>query len=401
MRIFYITYWSINDGLSVSTSQPNVRTLADMDAVTHVDYFTIERTEAPQFKAVTWQYPKTTHRPIVSTPYRWRILTKIMDVWHIRQSLYYAARELRPDLIICRGAITGMFGYWLQQETKLPLIVESFEPHADYMLESGVWRKNGLSYKMEAYFEAKIKQSADFLVTVSHNYQRHLTEAEGLDPRKIAMVPCYVQLEKFQYNEAKRLEFRQRIGAQSDEIVGVYAGKFGSIYYDEEAFDLFKRSYDFFGGKFRLVLLSPSPADELQAKLQNVGFPLDKAFITCALHEEVPAYLSAADFAFSPIKPADCRRFCSPIKDGEYWACGLPFLIPDGVGDDSDIIKQQGGGAIFDINNAASVQSALQRIASIIQRPDYRSEMRALALQHRHFDLQQRVYQHILAHYIS
>ncbi len=32
------------------------------------------------------------------------------------------------------------------------------------------------------------------------------------------------------------------------------------------------------------------------------------------------------------------------IKIGEYWACGLPVIITENVGDDSDFIEEQGIG---------------------------------------------------------
>jgi glycosyltransferase involved in cell wall biosynthesis len=400
MNIFFISYWGVNDGLSVSTSQPNLRLIAEREDVKQIYYFTVERQDATAatFQPVQLDIAKTQHIPIVSRPLFLRPLTKFADLWRIWSKIKAIAQNHRPDLIICRGAITAMFGYWLSQKTGAPYIVESFEPHADYMYESGVWSRNGLAYQIERRYEQKAKQTASALVTVSHNYEQELINVEKLPAEKIYVVPCTVQLDTFAPNEEQRAELRIRLDIAPEERVGIYVGKFGSIYYDAEAFDLFKAAYNFFGGQFRLLLLSPTPVAELQQKLARVGFPLDKAFITCAPHAEVPHYLAAADFAFSPIRPADCRRFCSPIKDGEYWAAGLPFLIPDGVGDDSDIIRAAGyGGAIFDAKNPMSVVSALQSIAEQISQTNYRQEVRQLAIEHRHFDIQRRVYEAIFS----
>lgn len=397
MTIFYLTYWSINDGLSVSTAHPNLRILADLDKVSKIYYFSIERSEAPQFKPIALDIPKVEHIPIFSTNYTLRLLTKFADVRHIQKTLAQKAKTLRPDLIIARGAITGIFAYKLHRQTRIPYLVESFEPHADYMQQSGVWHKYGLSYQIEAYYERKIKQTAQHLVTVSHNYYKELADKENISKDRLSMVACCVQLDTFQFSEGLRQDFRTRIQARKDEYVGIYVGKFGSIYYDEEAFWLFKQLYDRLQGNFRLVLLSPTPIHELQAKLQKVNFPLAQTYITCALHTDVPGYLSAADIALSPIRPADCRRFCSPIKNGEYWACGLPILSPEGIGDDSDIIhKNPIAGAIFDLAQPDTIPKATQHLLDILANPQHREQIRQIAIQHRHFDTQKAVYQQII-----
>ena len=60
-----------------------------------------------------------------------------------------------------------------------------------------------------------------------------------------------------------------------------------------------------------------------------------KQFIIESLtREQVPSYLSAADIAFSGVRQNPSKRYCSPIKHGEYWACGLPVIVPDGISDD-------------------------------------------------------------------
>jgi hypothetical protein len=403
MKIFYISYWGVNDGLSVSTSQPNLRLLAERETVERIYYFTVERQDstAASFQPVALAIAKTVHIPIVSRSFFLRPLTKFADLWRIWQSIKTTAAKEGVDFIICRGAITAMFGYWLSNKTGKPYIVESFEPHADYMHESGVWSKNSLAYRIESRYEDKAKQTAAALVTVSHNYWQQLTAVEKIAADKVFVVPCTVQLDAFAFDAVQRAAVRARLGetlAIAERTrVGIYVGKFGSIYYDEEAFELFKAAYNFYGGDFFLILLSPTPIAELQAKLARVGFPLAACFITCAPHHEVPHYLSAADFAFSPIRPAACRRFCSPIKDGEYWAAGLPILIPDGVGDDSDIIAAQPqGGAIFDAKQPLSILAALEKVEAQMQKPDYREAARALAAEHRNFELQKAVYAAVL-----
>jgi hypothetical protein len=50
--------------------------------------------------------------------------------------------------------------------------------------------------------------------------------------------------------------------------------------------------------------------------------------------EQIPAYLSAADIGFVAVRQWPSKRYCSPIKTGEYLSCGLPVIVPEGVSDD-------------------------------------------------------------------
>ena len=263
MRILYATYWGINEGLSVATSQANLRLLAAYPQVQSIDYVTIERSQTPiqplfAAERVNW-------KPIYSRNYKIHFFNKINDIFLIRKVLLKLTKSNNYDIIIFRGAIMAMFAYWLKKHSKAKLGLESYEPHAAYMLESGVWKSHSLFYKVQLYYENLIKPRADFLHTVTENYKTHLVENEQIAKEKISVSPCWVQLDKFVFSPPKRKKIRTELGC-TNTTVGIYVGKFGSIYYDEEAFQLFKAAFDFFDNFF-LILLSPDDTNLLKIKL--------------------------------------------------------------------------------------------------------------------------------------
>ncbi len=396
MKIFYISYWGISEGLTVSTVLPNLKILSEDERVDSIEFFTVERIEDRNFKDRFIPINKVHHYPIHSKNLGFFLFTKIADWLRIKNTISQSAKKMLPDLVICRGAMAGAFGTMLFKKFGIPYLVESFEPHADYMLESGVWKKNGLRFRLQKKTEAEIKKYAKFLVTVSNNYCQHLNEEEGIAKERLKMVPCTVNSVQFQFNSEARQLVREKLVIGADTRVGIYLGKFGSIYYDKEAFEVFKAAEQYFD-KFFLVLLSPTDKKELAEKLNAVKFPLEKVWMGTLAHSEVPNYLSAADFAFSTIKPADCRRFCSPVKDGEYWASGLPILLPDMVGDDSEIIKREGGGAIMDVNDNENLKMAFDSILQQLLKGILgRTEIASLALKYRNPDISKKVYKEIL-----
>ena len=118
------------------------------------------------------------------------------------------------------------------------------------------------------------------------------------------------------------------------------------------------------------------------------GIPESNFFIDKVPHQEVPAYLSAADFAFSTVRPSPSKKFCSAVKNGEYWANGLPILTTDGIGDDTSIIRiEKKGGAIFDLskNNLLEALRDLNKLLHNSSREELNVSICGLAEKHRNF----------------
>jgi hypothetical protein len=293
--------------------------------------------------------------------------------------------------MICRSSLAGAIGYLVSKRTKTPFIVESFEPHADYMLDAGVWDKNGIKYRFQKFWEDKIINHAAAVITVSKYYAEAILSQNN---RMVYSFGCAVDIEQFTFNEQMRNMIRKRLNIEGC-LVGIYVGKFGDIYYGEEAHTIFKSAFEYFGEKFRLIILTPNSKEEILTSLKSTSIDTEKVFVDLVPHTEVPEYLSAADFAFSMVRPAPVRMYCSPIKDGEYWANGLPVLSADGIGEDSDIIKSENAGAIFS-NNLSDLTTSLQKLDRLIKGNNRIGSIREIAVRYRNFDELNHLYNEIL-----
>lgn len=394
MNILFIGFWGLSDPLTLATTFPNLQLLSDLPHVKLIRLATVERDEVP---SATYSLPfttdKITHQSLVSRQRGSLIGTKIEEFLRFPRELSNTVRELGIDIIIGRGAMAGALAYLTSKRTGKPFYVESFEPHAEYMLNSGVWGRYDPRYIFQHFWEKKEKEYANGLMPVAENYRRQLI-AEGIPGERIVTVPCAVNLTAFGFDASARSQIRHVLAWPDEAIVGVYVGKFGGIYYDEEAFTIFQQAADCFGTNFRLLLLTPQRVADVQSKLRAVGFSLEHAVIKLVPFSEVPAYLSVADFAFGLHLPTP---YVSPVKVGEYWATGLPVLMADGVGDDSAIIKAETGGSIFNLEHPESVQIALADIKQQISRQDYREAIRQLAVRHRSIDLSRQAYEHFFS----
>lgn len=382
MNILYVSFWGINDGLTQSTVIPNVEILRSIPEVGFVKLVTLER-----FK--NFQRDSVDHQPIYIGGGR----LSVRSFLRVRSSLLNSYSEDQIDLVIARTSLAGVFGRIIASRRSIPFVVESFEPHHEYMRELGVWSSLGLPYNFLKWSSKIQKKEARYLIPLTNSYKKKLI-AEGVPSERIRVVPCAVDHNKFLFNQKEGTRIRKLLNVKPKEILGVYLGKFGDIYLDTEAFEIFKKVLSEVP-EFRLLIITPQNHDEIRRKLDSVEFDLEKCNVLTLSHELVPSYLSACDFAFSLIRPSENRKYCSPIKNGEYWAIGLPIVVTQGVGDDSDLIEEQEAGIVIrETLSGDNIDKLLERI----EKPNLREEIRKLAIHYRSTKTVKRVYKEIITH---
>src|SRR5690606_34929788 len=95
------------------------------------------------------------------------------------------------DLIWCKGSTAGAIGAIVSLITRIPFLVDSFEPHAEYMTEAGLWKKVGLKYKVQVTLERMIRRNAIGLLLVSDAHERGL-QKRGVSRERHVGRPCIV-----------------------------------------------------------------------------------------------------------------------------------------------------------------------------------------------------------------
>jgi glycosyltransferase involved in cell wall biosynthesis len=389
MNILFIGYWGANEGLSQATINPHLRVLLEFSSVESVHYISLERRKESSF-----QIPESEglfHYPYFSKKTKFRAFTKFSDFLGVFRFSRKILKEKSINLVICRSVLAGIIGYFLKKSANIPFAVESFEPHAEYMRERGIWKRFGFSYLIQHFFEMKQMNEAILLMPVSRKYEERLAQI-GCPKEKISTVPCSVNLDMFRFNQHSRTKIRSKLSIPDNATVGVYTGKFGGMYMDEEAWSLFKWSFELIQC-FYLMIITPNPDPVINNLLKIRNLPFNKIKVICVEFSEMPQYLSSADFAFSLHYPTPSMKYVSPIKNGEFWACGLPIIMPGGIGDDCNLISEfPVAGTLFDLNES-SMKSAIDSIKIKISK---RPEIREIAKTYRNLDFVKMAYRRLI-----
>ncbi|HEY9284860.1 MAG TPA: glycosyltransferase [Pyrinomonadaceae bacterium] len=292
------------------------------------------------------------------------------------------------------GPTAGAVGYFLSVLANLPLVLDSYEPHAESMVEAGWWGRDSRAFKLLFRLERLQSRRARAAIATTQGVRDYAREKYGAEFARFYVKPATVDLAVFSPEHAKDPALLRRLDLEG-KLVCVYAGKIGGIYLEREIFDFLKAAADRWGERFRALLLTDAPRERVRELSAAAG--LDPAVVTATFvpFRDVPRHMGLGDFAINPVRPVPTKRYCTSVKDGEYWAMGLPVVIPDRIGDDSALVREHNIGAVLGSLDRAGYERAVAEIDALLNaepRAELAARVRAVAARLRDVRHAERIY---------
>jgi glycosyltransferase involved in cell wall biosynthesis len=196
--------------------------------------------------------------------------------------------------------------------------------------------------------QRRAMNEADAIISISHEMTRWAISQYGADAKKIIEVPCFVDTERFASDERKHADVRAELGLR-DEFTVIYVGSMFQWQFPDGCFDVLKAIL-VHHPEARFLAVTTSP-NAMRARLRQHGFPDDKAIVISVPYQDVPKYVAAADLAILGRNigepPSIVNRISSPVKFGEYLACGVPVILSEGIGDFSRYVEEHELGQVI------------------------------------------------------
>lgn len=389
-KILIITYWSFNDALVQTYTLPYAKLISKALSEDSTIYLvTLDKINSQINNDLNNYNIKN-----ISIPYKSFGIGGLMMVFKIIFKLFLLIKKEKITTLHAWCTPAGMIGYILTLFTKTELIIDSYEPHAEAMVENGAWKKNGIAFKLLFYFEKLQTQKANYLIATTESMKLYAKEKYNHTKNNFSVKPACVDLNLFSDSNIKNKKLLEELNLEN-KITCVYAGKFGGIYLDKEVFDFFKIAENYWGEHFRVLILSSHSSTEIEqkSKLSNLNsHTIVNKFVP---HTKIADYIGLADFAITPVKSVPTKKHCTPIKDGEYWALGLPVVITKNISDDSDIIKENNIGSILEeLTNEGYLKSIVE-IDAILKnnsRNELYEKIRPVAEKYRNFRIAENIY---------
>jgi len=370
-----LVYWSVTDPLTQSQSLATMFSLSArgyrLGLVTFEEglLFNDEaRKRELRMKlgsrGISWFPLRYHHRP--------RMLSTL---WDICQGLWLCVKLGRQggvSVFHSRGTVTAASASVAAKFTGARFFYDADGPLSEEYADAGLWSRKSLSYRLTRWAERRFLSAADAVAVLTRARHKELAR---FTPRSITVLPCAVDTDRFQFDAGARSQLRCELDLHG--TVMVYAGKWGGWYASEEMMDFVAAARGVIGG-VRLLILTEETPDRFTEAATKRGID-DIQFIHKVPWQSMPAYLSAADVGLSFVRSLPSKRACSPVKNGEYLACGLPIISTSDIGDYSEMIARKNVGLVVKEMSQAEYTLAARALGDLLLDPHLHSRCRKTA----------------------
>jgi glycosyltransferase involved in cell wall biosynthesis len=231
------------------------------------------------------------------------------------------ARALRPDVVMERYHNFGGEGILAAGATGALAVLEVNAPLVDYPGSVKTLVDRALLFEPMRRWRERLAARADLIVTPNT-----ATLPPGTPPAKVVSVEWGADTDRFHPGARGPLRFERPPG-----LLAVFAGAFRSWHGAVDLVRAIRLLRERQRRDISALLIGEGP--ELP-RARREAASLDGVLFTGAIpHDEMPAYLAAADVGVAPFDlgahgPLALGFYWSPLKIFEYMAAGLPVVAP-------------------------------------------------------------------------
>ena len=332
-------------------------------------------------KAIKWHPLMYTKKPpVIST------VKDLLAGWRKIKELY---KEQHFDIVHCRGYMSALLGLQAKKKYGSRFLFDMRGFFPDEKKESGLWA--GIAYKPVynylKYKERQFFEQSDFNISLTHAGKEEIEKTFKVADDKIGVIPTCVDFNVFKsFDVSGRNKIRQELQIPDDATVLLYSGSIGPNYRPDIIFNIFKRLC-LIKKNCIFLIISHTNKNEIESELKKATIDDSSIRITTSDYTNVHKYLMAGDYGIIMYEKSYSALGRSPTKLAEYWACGLPFISRNNIGDlDYIIEKYPTGGVLTDSIEDKGIDMALKEL---VAKTIDRSVLRANAIEY--FDLQRGV----------
>lgn len=383
-RVLYVSYNSLIEPLGPTQIVPYVLALADSFDLTVLSFDKPVRTPEEDGRESAATSNLLAARGVAWLRLRYHRSPSVpATLFDIACGVLRVLREHRRrpfHLLHARGYVPAAIACAVKACTGVPFLFDIRGLQAEEYVDAGLWAQGSVPFHLTKRVEQWILREADGINTLTEAVRPILCSFPGLRRRPVlppwTVIPTCVDLSHFRFDAAARHRIRASLGVDRRPVL-VYSGSVGTWYQLDEMLDFYIAARTCWPGLFFLALVNRSPDAVVRALEARSVLPQDYT-VMWARHEEVPAYLSAADAAVAFIRPSLSKQSSSPTKYAEYLSCGLPFAATAGVGDVDALLSGSNAGVLVSAHSYEAYCAAASRLRELAERVD-RVGCRALA----------------------
>ena len=286
---------------------------------------------------------------------------------NIRRVVKYA-KKIKPDLIISHNSIAGFAGILAKRSQKDCLVVLDltdllFEYVEDY--HPGGWMR--LVQLEGKRLERKTIRESDKIVTVS-NSMRDILLAYGAELENIEVICDGVDTKIFKRTDEG--ELRDKFGKDAEDIV-IFQGVIDPQDSPEIILDAAKEVLRKHHRTMFWIIGDGTALPSLKQRVAGDNLAEHFYFSGWVRQEEVARCISVSDIGLVILPNSLSARGRVTLKEFEYWACGVPVIVPQ-LPALEEVVEEGKTGFFYEPEN---FKALAEKINLLIENEELRKEI--------------------------
>jgi glycosyltransferase involved in cell wall biosynthesis len=353
--VVYISYDGASEPLGRSQVVSYLRLLASSAQITLISFEKAHDAGAAEQTArmledagIVW-HPLRYHKkpPVIST---------LWDVASGVRALRAVVRSAPVDVVHVRSYVPVLIAVLSARTRRWALLFDIRGFWVDERVEGGMWRRDGLLYRIGKRCERWFFREADAVVTLTQASVPQIRRWLGEREIQIEVIPTCAPVERFIASSAPR-----------DGAKTVWCGSIGGMY----RFDLAVRLADAIGRPFTVLTRQPDAAltalGDREADVREVA------------PERVPDELAAGDIGLCLYGRDFSNLARAPTRLAEYLAAGMPVAVTPDIGDLDEVVTEHRLGVVVSSDDEGSLAAASAALRELADDPHLPERARAVA----------------------
>ncbi len=376
MKVLYITYDGLLDPLGSSQILPYL--IGINDSSKSIFIVSVEKPErfSKNFEKLNKELiEKNIYWEPLLFSQKFGVFGKIWDFLKIYFTTTKLSFSKKINIVHARGHVSAQVASFLKKIFKVRYIFDFRGLWVDERVDKGGWDLekyfDRLQYKYFKYKEIKLLKNADHIVLLTNKVKDEICRISETNYDKLTVIPCCADFDHFTLQtESKKLSSRKILGIPNNSLVFGFLGSVGPMYLLDDYFKFIELIYKRYAlidiDVFGLLITNDLNAANL-AKRRIVDENLNQNIIVLSTsRSQVPELLHSLDVLISFISSTYARQASSPTKIAESFACGIPIISNQGVGDVEDHINDINGGKIISNTLQETLEKMLPSLDEIV-----------------------------------
>ncbi len=361
IRALYITYDGLSDPLGQSQILPYLKRLAKNRTV-HWTILSFEKDISADVIVSIEKELSSSGIEWLKTPYHRAIpfISKVYDLISGIVKVFRSGR--RYDVIHARSYVAAFLSIFFKKKYRSKFIFDMRGFWPEERVDGGLWKKNGILFKISKFSEKRFLKSAEHVVVLTEKAKKELMRGARYPiPKAVSVIPTCVDTERFNPS-ARAKEIRP--------YSFCYSGSVGTWYCLPEMIEFIS----FLRGKNLPAtlhfIINEFSLKNISSQIYSMIHLKDFLSLESSSYDALALKLGQFQFGFYFIRPCYSKTSSCPTKLAEFLAMGMPVITNRGIGDCDQWIEKEGLGVLVDDFTPQAYLKAFKDMETLLKDPE-------------------------------